>query len=417
MQSSAPQPAGRPQYPARPSKVTPPPATKKGMPRRLATQSPVKPRSNYPQSRTTPRLTAPKKNNPGTSKSKLAKNPPATKQPTTRKTATPPGPLRPPPSPANVHLESSISAKPVKPEARVSTATGRSAADHSVKNTTPVSTAPQRIKLDYRAPAIQAKPEPKIKSPSLEVDPPRKVTKPPPIIAGELVPLEPVDTIKEKKTSAASETKGNSTTTPQTASPEVKPPGKEKPRGKTLAEKATQIAGSLAGAEDGLGLSVEDVLDLTKTEDNLPFIKHEPPSSSQGDINDLIISAIKQTDFDIGSSRMEFSGDVQIKSPRFAMRCDRFIVHLKKDGSGISYGEGVGNVFIRMRNNGKPSGHEGFASHAIYLPEEGKLTLSGWPKIREKQKEHVAATKETKMVLYTDGRVQTLGRNRTIINN
>ena len=387
------------------------------MPRQAATQSPVKPRSNYPQSRITPRLTAPKKNDPGASKSKLAKNPPAKKQPTTRKTAAPPRPLRPPPSPANIHLASSSAAKPIKPKTRVSTETGRIAADNSVKNTTPVSTAPQRIKIDYRAPAIQAKPEPKIKSPALEVDPPRKVTKPPPIIAGELVPLEPVESIKQEKTREAAEKKGHPTTTPQTASPEVKLPGKEKPHGKTLAEKATQIAGSLAGTEDGLGLSVEDVLDLTKTEDNLPFIKHEPPSSSQGDINDLIISAIKQTDFDIGSSRMEFSGDVQIKSPRFAMRCDRFIVHLKKDGSGISYGEGVGNVFIRMRNNGKPSGHEGFASHAIYLPEEGKLTLSGWPKIREKQKEHVAATKETKMVLYTDGRVQTLGRNRTIINN
>ncbi len=37
--------------------------------------------------------------------------------------------------------------------------------------------------------------------------------------------------------------------------------------------------------------------------------------------------------------------------------------------------------------------------------------------IREQQKEHVAATEQTKMVLYTDGRVKTLGRNRTIINN
>ena len=143
----------------------------------------------------------------------------------------------------------------------------------------------------------------------------------------------------------------------------------------------------------------------------------EPPSSSAGSANDLIISAIKQTDFDVGSSRREFSGDVQIKPPRFAMRCDHFIVHLKTDGSGISYGEGIGNVFIRMRNEVKPSGHEGFAHRAIYRPGEGTLTLSGWPKIREQHKEHVAATEETKMVLYTDGRVKTLGRNRTIISN
>ena len=111
------------------------------------------------------------------------------------------------------------------------------------------------------------------------------------------------------------------------------------------------------------------------------------------------------------------SGNVQVKSPRFALRSDRFIVHLKPDGSGMAYGEAIGNVYIRMQENGKPTGHEGFASKAIYRPDDGKLTLSGWPKIREKLKEHVAATKSTQMVLYTDGRVKTLGRNRTVIRN
>ena len=283
------------------------------------------------------------------------------------------------------------------------------------KNAIPVSTEPQGIKTQPRAPSTQAT-APKVNTP------PVTIARPPTIIAGELVPITPGKKVdKQKNEGSTTTTRTEKPLSPPLAQPPPSPIAelvdKEDPALKKLSGKAALLATSLTGVKDTLGLSVEDVIDLTKTEDNLPFIKHEPPASSSGDINDLIISAIKQTDFDIGSSRMEFSGDVQIKSPRFAMRCDRFIVHLKKDGSGISYGEGIGNVFIRMRNEGKPSGHEGFARKAIYLPEEGKLTLSGWPKIREQQKEHVAATEQTKMVLYTDGRVKTLGRNRTIINN
>ncbi len=161
----------------------------------------------------------------------------------------------------------------------------------------------------------------------------------------------------------------------------------------------------------------EPALDLTDSADDLPFVEHTPPTAAErsAGADDLVISAIHETDFDIGSSQMEFSGDVQVKSPRFALRSDRFIVHLKSDGSGMSYGEAIGNVYIRMQEDGTPSGHEGFAHRAIYRPDEGKLTLSGWPKIREQHKEHLAATADTQMVLYTDGRVKTLGRNRTVI--
>ena len=83
----------------------------------------------------------------------------------------------------------------------------------------------------------------------------------------------------------------------------------------------------------------------------------------------------------------------------------------------MAFGEAIGNVVIEMRENGQPTGYSGLASHAVYHPEEGKITLSGWPKIRQQYKEHVAVTRDTKMVLYTDGRVKTMGRNRTVIRN
>jgi len=398
---------GRQQNHAARSRISPPPTGKKEISRHAVTHPAIKPHPNHLK----PKTLSPKKIPQQATKGTAASNRPVTKDPAARKTAIPQVALKPPPAPAKIHRASSLAKKPTTLKPKESPAPLVSASAKPVKNTTPVSTAPPRVKLDYRAPKSLVKIKPEIKPSAASI------TKPPAIIAGELVPFKLTQQGNKQAANLPTEKPGQPKTTPPPSSSKGALPAKEKPPVDALTKKAKQIAGSLVEEQDNLGLSVEDVLDLTKTEDNLPFIKHEPPSSSSGDINDLIISAIEQTDFDIGSSKMKFSGDVQIKSPRFAMRCDRFIVHLKKDGSGISYGEGVGNVFIRMRNNGKPSGHEGFASHAIYLPEEGKLTLSGWPKIREEQKEHVAATKETKMVLYTDGRVQTLGRNRTIINN
>ena len=400
---------GRQQNRATPSSIPPSPAGKKEISRHVVTHRAIKPQPNHLK----PKTLSPKKITRQTTEGATALKRTLKMNTAARKTPTPQVALKPPPAPAKINRPQSREKKPTTLKPKENPTPLITASAKPVKKTTPVSTASPRIKLDYRAPISQVKIKPEI-SPS-----PPAITKPPAIIAGELVPFKPTQQTNKQaaKLTTAKTGETKTATHPSPAPAKEALPENEKPPVDVLTQKAKQIAGSLVEEQNNLGLSVDDVLDLTKTEDNLPFIKHEPPSSSSGDINDLIISAIKQTDFDIGSSKMEFSGDVQIKSPRFAMRCDRFIVHLKKDGSGISYGEGVGNVFIRMRNNGKPSGHEGFASHAIYLPEDGKLTLSGWPKIREEQKEHVAATKETKMVLYTDGRVQTLGRNRTIINN
>jgi lipopolysaccharide export system protein LptA len=329
------------------------------------------------------------------------------KPPTPRKVSPAKLPKPPPPITGNPGLPSPAEKTPLRTGSVIPASRPVAAAKPGDNAAPAAKQEPVTAKGNPPTPPQHTAASPPVQTPPPEINPPA-------IITGDLVSLDPV-----KKDTIAAPPNGET-------SPRLPPPPSlltipRQAAGKTpkasLSGKATQLAASLTQGADTLGLSVDDVLDLTRTADNLPFIKHEPPGASAGSANDLIISAIKQTDFDIDSSRMEFSGDVQIKSPRFAMRCDRFIVNLKTDGSGISYGEGIGNVFIRMRNEGKPSGHEGFARRAIYRPGEGKLTLSGWPKIREQHKEHVAATEETKMVLYTDGRVKTLGRNRTIISN
>ncbi|MFT5104824.1 MAG: lipopolysaccharide transport protein LptA [Verrucomicrobiales bacterium] len=140
-----------------------------------------------------------------------------------------------------------------------------------------------------------------------------------------------------------------------------------------------------------------------------------PPSHVSPGLDEMVISSTSQTDFDLNDSEMAFIGNVQVKSPRFNLRSDKFIVHLKKDNSGMAYGEAIGNVVIEMRENGRPTGYSGLASNAVYHPQDGKIILSGWPKIRQQFKEHVAVNRDTKMVLYTDGRVKTIGRNRTVI--
>ena len=115
------------------------------------------------------------------------------------------------------------------------------------------------------------------------------------------------------------------------------------------------------------------------------------------------------------SSSITFAGQVIVESSRFHLTCDKFIVHMLPERKGMDFGEALGNVVIRMMENRKPTGHTGLARSAIYRPEEGEITLSGWPRIVEETKELVGITPDAKMVLSTSGSVRTIGRNRTIL--
>jgi len=137
---------------------------------------------------------------------------------------------------------------------------------------------------------------------------------------------------------------------------------------------------------------------------------HRPPS-----LNDFVISASHQTNFDIESSSITFAGHVVVESSRFHLTCDRFVVHMLPDQKGMDYGEALGNVVIEMMNQRQPTGHTGHARAAIYRPEDGEIVLSGWPRIVEENKELVGITEDAKMVLTTSGTIRTIGRNRTIL--
>jgi lipopolysaccharide transport protein LptA len=189
----------------------------------------------------------------------------------------------------------------------------------------------------------------------------------------------------------------------------------------TLAEPELKL---LPQGDDGLQAPaepdpVDEVPDYVKAArklaqplENFPAL---PENNQPPGLNDFVISATHQTDFDMDSSSITFAGHVVVESSRFHLTCDKFIVHMLPDQKGMEYGEALGNVIIRMMEDHKPTGHTGVARSAIYHPEDGEIILSGWPRIVEETKELVGITADAKMILTTSGSVRTIGRNRTIL--
>ena len=150
---------------------------------------------------------------------------------------------------------------------------------------------------------------------------------------------------------------------------------------------------------------------------NVPKTIKKAPPSTPPSLNDFVISSEHQTDLDLNSSSMTFAGNVIVESSRIHLTCDKFIVHMRKDRKGMSYGEALGNVVINMLDNGKASGNVGYSKTAIYRPDQNEIALSGWPRIMQTGKELVAVNADTKFILNTNGKIKTEGRARTILRN
>jgi hypothetical protein len=131
------------------------------------------------------------------------------------------------------------------------------------------------------------------------------------------------------------------------------------------------------------------------------------------------------------------------------MTSDRLTVHLNKDedGGGLSDAEADGNVIIVHVNQpktqvaqaqspgatptpaqpattGQPSAQTqqpvtstGKAEKALYEAKDGSITLTGWPQVAQGANTHIATAPGVKMVLYKDGRMQTYGSTRTLIED
>jgi lipopolysaccharide export system protein LptA len=165
----------------------------------------------------------------------------------------------------------------------------------------------------------------------------------------------------------------------------------------------------------------------------------------------------QETQFDGQSRTGVFIGAVKVIDPDFTMTTDKLTVHMAKqeEGGGLSSAEADGNVIIVHANQAKnakgadasasatpspsptsaiksaladPPGPSpsptpplvlstGRAQKAIYDAKDQSVTLIGWPQITQGVNTHISTEESTRMILYRDGRLKTLGGSRTIIQD
>ena len=180
------------------------------------------------------------------------------------------------------------------------------------------------------------------------------------------------------------------------------------------------------------------------------------------------ITAKEEVDFDGNAHTAVFVGNVKVIDPQFTMTTDKLTVWMNKqeDGGGIKEAHADGNVIIVHANPPKnneqpaeagasprttpvanttlppratPAGKTGLmplptpsaspsaapqvvldtgrAQKAIYNAKQDAVTLIGWPQLTQGVNTHIATEETTRMILYRDGRLQTFGPSRTVIED
>ncbi len=196
------------------------------------------------------------------------------------------------------------------------------------------------------------------------------------------------------------------------------------------------------------------------------------PANGKGGSNDLFggggknsaqgpteITATQEAQFDTKTRSGVFVGDVKVVDPQFTMTADRLTVHLNRDeeGGGLREALAEGHVVIvhinqpkapdpttqpasgatpgatpgqstaSVRPGATPSGSPaqsqqpttsiGKGDKALYEAKDGSVTLTGWPTVTQGGNTHIATSPATKMILFRDGKMQTYGSTRTLIED
>jgi lipopolysaccharide export system protein LptA len=178
------------------------------------------------------------------------------------------------------------------------------------------------------------------------------------------------------------------------------------------------------------------------------------------------VTAKEEVDFDGNAHTAIFIGNVKVIDPQFTMTTDKLTVWMNKseDGGGIKDAKAEGNVIIVHVNQSKdktatadasasprtspvansavtPEGRTfgdasvfgqpspsaspsatpvldtGRAQTALYNAKQDAVTLLGWPQVTQGVNTHIATEESTRMILYRDGRLQTFGPSRTVIED
>ena len=169
------------------------------------------------------------------------------------------------------------------------------------------------------------------------------------------------------------------------------------------------------------------------------------------------ITARDEVQFDGTARTAIFVGNVKVIDPQFTMTTDKLTVWMNKseDGGGIREAHADGNVIVvhanaQKNNNQAEAGASpqttpvansgvfpqaspsasaspgaspqvvldtGRAQKAIYNAKQDAVTLFGWPQVTQGVNTHISTEEGTRMILYRDGRLQTFGPSRTVIED
>jgi lipopolysaccharide export system protein LptA len=155
------------------------------------------------------------------------------------------------------------------------------------------------------------------------------------------------------------------------------------------------------------------------------------------------IRCTQEAQFDTKTRSGVFVGNVKVLDPQFTLTTDRLAVRLNKEenGGGLDEAQADGNVVIVHINQPKNGGDQaqgqaaatpgaqpgvpaqqpvtstGKSEKAVYEAKDGSITLTGWPQVTQGVNTHVATAPGVRMILFRDGRMQTYGSTRTLIQD
>jgi lipopolysaccharide transport protein LptA len=125
------------------------------------------------------------------------------------------------------------------------------------------------------------------------------------------------------------------------------------------------------------------------------------------------ISSDAATNFDLKTNTVVFTGNVSLKCADFSLKAARLVVHMDKDKS-LEKLVANGAVDVHLTGVPKEEAYRGQSEQAVFDPRVSTITLTGWPKITGQDKEHIAATASTRMILHTQKpKLETEGRAST----
>ena len=182
--------------------------------------------------------------------------------------------------------------------------------------------------------------------------------------------------------------------------------------GATMAKVADQPP---ARGDHGISPSFGTEATLSGPPETTPFVDDVlgSPATSMAAYD---ITADTASNFNVNSGTVTFSGRVVMKSKRFDLTSSRLVIYMDKTNNAVKKLVATGDVKVKLNAAEGTEGHKASAYEATFDPKDSSIALSGWPQIIGNGREHRAADKDTRMVMFTDNpRLVTQGRAATKI--